>query len=42
LNLLLTGGEEGLVGLWDYRMRNKVWEGILGQNNEITAIYAEN
>jgi len=41
LNLLFTGGEEGLVGIWDYRMRSKVWEGILSQNSEITAICTE-
>ena len=23
LNILLTGGDEGIVGLWDYRSRQK-------------------
>ena len=41
MNLLFTGGEEGLVGLWDYRQRNKVWEGVLAKNNEVTALCTE-
>lgn len=40
LNLLFSGGEEGILGIWDYRSRSKAQEMVL-MNEDITSIKME-